>query len=60
MDFHHKTLTIGHTLVWKNLNGIGLNRQCKLLLLTFAFEKLKIERVEFRADARNQRSLDVP
>ena len=59
MDFHHKTLSLGYTWYGKKFQGTGLNRQCKLLLLTFAFEKLKMERVEFRADARNQRSLDA-
>lgn len=59
MDFHHKTLSLGYTWYGKKFQRTGLNRQCKLLLLTFAFEKLKMERVEFRADARNQRSLDA-
>ena len=59
MDFHHKTLSLGYTWYGKKFQRTGLNRQSKLLLLTFAFEKLRMERVEFRADARNQRSLDA-
>jgi N-acetyltransferase len=34
-----------------------LNKNCKYLLLQFAFENMEFERVEFRADARNNRSI---
>ena len=34
-----------------------MNAHCKLLLLEFAFEKLGMERVEFRADNNNKRSI---
>jgi RimJ/RimL family protein N-acetyltransferase len=34
-----------------------LNKNCKFLLLEFAFETLQMERVEFRADNDNQRSI---
>ena len=44
-------------MVWQKVSTHGLNRQCKYLLLSYAFETLEMERVEFRADARNQRSL---
>ena len=57
MDFHHKTLSLGYTWYGKKFQRTGLNRQCKYLLLSYAFEMLEMERVEFRADARNQRSL---
>jgi RimJ/RimL family protein N-acetyltransferase len=33
-----------------------LNKHCKYLLLTYAFETLGMERVEFRADNDNERS----
>jgi N-acetyltransferase len=34
-----------------------LNKACKFLLLSFAFEKMGMERVEFRADNLNKRSI---
>ena len=52
-----KTLTLGFTWYGKDFQGTGLNKACKYLLLEFAFEKIKMERVEFRADARNKRSV---
>lgn len=57
INFHHKTLSIGYTWYGKEFQRTGLNRHCKLLLLTYAFEALDIERVEFRADAKNARSI---
>ena len=57
MDFHHKSLSIGYTWYGKEFHRSGLNRHCKLLLLTYAFETLTMERVEFRADAKNAKSI---
>lgn len=57
IDFHHKTLSIGYTWYGKEFQRSGLNRHCKLLLLTHAFEALSMERVEFRADAKNAKSI---
>lgn len=57
INFHHKTLSIGYTWYGQEFQRTGLNRHCKLLLLTHAFEVLEIERVEFRADAKNARSI---
>lgn len=53
----HNTVQLGYTWYAKEFQGTGLNKQCKLLLLEFAFEKLGIDRVEFRADAKNERSI---
>jgi len=52
-----KTLQLGYTWYGKNFRGTGLNKHCKYLLLQFAFETLAIERVEFRADNANARSV---
>ncbi|MFY8004207.1 MAG: GNAT family N-acetyltransferase, partial [Chitinophagaceae bacterium] len=41
----------------KKFQGTGINVHCKYLLLQFAFEKMQMERVEFRADANNSRSI---
>lgn len=52
-----KTLQLGYTWYGKDFRGTGLNKNCKFLLLQFAFETLGMERVEFRADNNNQRSI---
>lgn len=52
----HRKLEIGWTwydpAYWRS----GYNRECKLLLLTHAFEVLKTVRVQFQTDENNQRS----
>lgn len=53
----HNTVQIGYTWYGKDFQRTGLNRNCKLVLLEFAFEKLKLDRVEFRADNNNKRSI---
>jgi RimJ/RimL family protein N-acetyltransferase len=50
-------LQLGYTWYGEKFRGTGLNKHCKFLLLQFAFEELGIYRVEFRADARNERSI---
>jgi RimJ/RimL family protein N-acetyltransferase len=54
---HHQTIQLGYTWYGKNFQGTGLNKNCKYVLLQFAFEQMNLERVEFRADARNDRSI---
>ena len=48
---------LGYTWYSEKTWGTGLNEHCKLLLLSFAFETIGFERVEFRADNRNKRSI---
>lgn len=55
LDF--KTLLLGFTWYGKKFRGTGLNKHCKFLLLQFAFEELGMDRVEFRADNKNVRSI---
>jgi RimJ/RimL family protein N-acetyltransferase len=57
INFNFKTIQLGYTWYGKDFRGTGLNQHCKFLLLQFAFETLKMERVEFRADNNNQRSI---
>jgi len=52
-----KTLQLGYTWYGKEFQRTGLNRHCKFLLLSFAFEELQMERVEFRADNNNEKSV---
>jgi RimJ/RimL family protein N-acetyltransferase len=47
---------IGFTWVAGAAQRTGVNVEAKLLLLTYAFEQLGVERVEFKTDARNERS----
>ena len=47
---------IGWTWIGRQFQGTGLNKACKFLLLSYAFETLEFERVELKTDARNQQS----
>lgn len=53
----YKTVQLGYTWYGSAFRGTGLNKHCKFLLLQFAFETLGLERVEFRADNSNERSI---
>lgn len=55
----NSTTQLGYTWYGKDFQRTGLNRHCKLLLLGYAFETWGMERVEFRADANNQRSINA-
>jgi N-acetyltransferase len=57
IQFSLSTLQLGYTWYGKDFQGTGLNKHCKYLLLQFAFEQLGMERVEFRADNSNARSV---
>jgi len=52
----HRGLEIGWTWLGQEWQRTGVNTQAKLLLLTHAFERLRCVRVEFKTDARNERS----
>ncbi len=53
----NRCLQLGYTWYGKQFQGTGLNKHCKFLLLEYAFEKMGMERVEFRADSENKRSI---
>ncbi|WP_158006882.1 GNAT family N-acetyltransferase [Piscirickettsia litoralis] len=57
VDLAASRLSIGHTFYSPEARGTITNPECKLLMLTHAFETLQLERVEFKADSRNVRSL---
>lgn len=59
IQFGNANLSLGYTWYGKEFQGTGLNKHCKFLLLEFAFDILKIERVEFRADNDNKRSISA-
>ena len=59
IQIENLTLQLGYTWYGKEFQGTGLNKNCKYLLLEFAFEILKMDRVEFRADNENKRSISA-
>lgn len=54
---NNNTLTLGYTWYGKKYQGTGLNKNCKFLLLSYAFENLGVMRVEFRANNDNKKSI---
>ena len=57
INFPFQTLQLGYTWYGQDFRGSGLNKHCKYLLLSYAFETLNMQRVEFRADSNNARSI---
>ncbi|MDB9899671.1 GNAT family N-acetyltransferase [Flavobacteriaceae bacterium] len=55
----HNVLSLGYTWYGKEFQRTGLNRNCKYLLLSYAFDTLGVDRVEFRADLRNVKSIQA-
>ena len=53
----HNVLSLGYTWYGKEFQRTGLNRNCKYLMLSYAFDTLGVDRVEFRADLRNAKSI---
>jgi N-acetyltransferase len=49
-------LEIGWTWLGASAQRTGINVEAKLLLLTYAFETLRLARVDLKTDARNERS----
>ncbi|NJN51861.1 MAG: GNAT family N-acetyltransferase [Gammaproteobacteria bacterium] len=56
VDTPNRRVEIGSTWYRKNVQRTGLNTQCKLLLLTHAFDTLDCIAVEFRTHFFNQQS----
>ena len=59
IQLNFNTTQLGYTWYSKKVWGTGLNQACKFLLLEFAFEQIGFERVEFRADNNNKRSINA-
>lgn len=59
IQLFNKTTQLGYTWYGKSFQRTGLNRNCKQLLFQFAFEEWGLERVELRADANNQPSINA-
>lgn len=58
-DQDHRHATIGWTFIHPEHRRTAVNTETKLLMLTYAFEGLDLERVQFDVDARNQRSQEA-
>jgi len=56
VEWKDKRLEIGHTWYIPSVWGKVYNKECKLLLLEYAFEHLRFFRVEFRVAHQNIRS----
>ncbi len=56
IDQKNKRAEIGWTWIHPSLHSTGFNRQCKFLLLSFAFEKWLLNRVELKTSSLNLRS----
>ena len=56
MRFEHLRAEIGWTWLARSAWSTGANVETKLLLLEHAFERVGLRRVEFKTDARNERS----
>ena len=59
VDASNRRLEIGHTWYAKRAQRTAINTECKFLLLTHAFEKLKCVAVEFRTHWFNHASREA-
>lgn len=55
-SFYDQRLEIGHTWLGSSFKGTGVNKEAKFALLSFAFEVMKMERVEIKTDNLNERA----
>ncbi len=53
----HRSLEIGGTWYTPEYQRTAVNTECKYLMLKYAFEEMKCIRVQFKTDARNERSI---
>ncbi|HEX3943163.1 MAG TPA: GNAT family protein [Rhizomicrobium sp.] len=56
INLAHRRVEIGWTWYGREFQRTPVNTECKLLLLTHAFERLGMVRVEFKTDALNDKS----
>lgn len=52
----HRSIEIGATWLASEHHGTGINRECKRLMIDFAFGRLGVNRVVLQTDALNLRS----
>ena len=51
-----RAIEIGFTWLSASAQGAGINAEAKLLLMSHAFDRLRVARVDIKTDARNVRS----
>lgn len=56
IDVRHRRAEIGWTWLMPRVQRTPVNTEAKLLMLTHAFENLKLNRVEFKTDSLNEAS----
>jgi RimJ/RimL family protein N-acetyltransferase len=56
ISLQNRKLEIGGTWLDPRVWRTSVNTECKYLLLKYSFEELNLIRVQFRTDARNERS----
>ena len=56
ISFYDQRIEIGWTWLGEEFRGTGVNRQAKFSLFSYAFEVLRMERVEIKTDNLNERS----
>jgi len=52
-----KRIEIGWTWLGKNFRSKGYNEQVKKMMLDYGFEKMNLERIEFKTDVLNQAAI---
>jgi len=55
----HNTVQLGYTWFGSEFWGTRLNQNCKHLMLSYAFDTADMQRLEFRADYNNKRSIEA-
>lgn len=53
IDWKNSVAEIGSTWIGREFQGTALNKNMKFLMLQYAFEELKFDKIEFRIDERN-------
>lgn len=56
ISFHDLRLEIGWSWLGKDYRSTGINRHAKFSMMSYAFEELNFERVEFKTDVENARA----
>jgi RimJ/RimL family protein N-acetyltransferase len=56
ISLEHKVIEIGYTFLNPTAQGCHVNKRCKFLLLTYAFETLGVNRVAFQTNEKNIKS----
>ena len=57
ISFSNKTICIGYTIISPHFQRTGINQECKKMMLDWCFGEMEFERVEFRVDKKNEKSV---